>query len=442
MHMRRTRYIRAVIGILSLGGVLLAAPVYAYVAPTINYFYSSPTQILRGQGSTLYYSSSNGSQSITSASITGYGGVGAPGASAVAVYPTNSYTYVFNISDGITPRTANAAVYVTWCTLSASPTATVSGGGSTLTWSSDYISSASITPTVGSVGGSGSYAVYPTVSTTYTGAFVGPAGTYYCTATVTVTSCTMSVSPTSITDGASATLTWTSANASSASINQGIGSVAVSGSRTVTPSVTTTYTGTFTGSPGSTQCSATLTVGASTYETTLTNAVAALKEFSVIGSISKAAGSFVIDHPLDPIGKLLYHSFVESPDAKNLYDGVVTLDSKGEAVVTLPSYFEALNKDFRYQIKSIGTPQPDLHVKEEIVDNAFVIGGGVPDGRVSWQVTGTRRDAYIEANPIVTEVDKGPGQPVMDGEYIFPDGYIRWWSPSRIWGSLTGWLRD
>ena len=65
------------------------------------------------------------------------------------------------------------------------------------------------------------------------------------------------------------------------------------------------------------------------------------------GTIGKGAGSFVIDHPLDPRNKLLYHSFLESPDVKNIYDGVATLDKNGEAVIKLPRYFEALNKDFR-----------------------------------------------------------------------------------------------
>jgi hypothetical protein len=31
---------------------------------------------------------------------------------------------------------------------------------------------------------------------------------------------------------------------------------------------------------------------------------------SVLGALSKGSGTFVIDHPLDPKNKLLYHSFV------------------------------------------------------------------------------------------------------------------------------------
>src|SRR5205085_2241209 len=50
------------------------------------------------------------------------------------------------------------------------------------------------------------------------------------------------------------------------------------------------------------------------------------------GNLTKSSGSFKIDHPLNPANKYLYHSFVESPDMKNIYDGTVTLDEKGEAV--------------------------------------------------------------------------------------------------------------
>ena len=57
----------------------------------------------------------------------------------------------------------------------------------------------------------------------------------------------------------------------------------------------------------------------------------------VNGTLSKNAGSFRIDHPLDPANKYLNHSFVESPDMINVYNGNVTLDAQGEAVVQLPS---------------------------------------------------------------------------------------------------------
>ena len=63
---------------------------------------------------------------------------------------------------------------------------------------------------------------------------------------------------------------------------------------------------------------------------------------TVIGNLFKSGGSFKIDDPIDPANKYLSHSFVESPDMKNVYDGVVTTDANGLAVVTMPHWFEAL----------------------------------------------------------------------------------------------------
>jgi hypothetical protein len=77
-------------------------------------------------------------------------------------------------------------------------------------------------------------------------------------------------------------------------------------------------------------------------------------DLQVTGNLSKGGGSFKIDHPLDPANKYLYHSFVESPDMMNVYNGNIMTDRRGLAVVILPNYFEALNRDFRYQLTVIG----------------------------------------------------------------------------------------
>ncbi|PIR83823.1 hypothetical protein COU18_02450 [Candidatus Kaiserbacteria bacterium CG10_big_fil_rev_8_21_14_0_10_51_14] len=140
---------------------------------------------------------------------------------------------------------------------------------------------------------------------------------------------------------------------------------------------------------------------------------------AISGTLSKGSGTFVIDHPQKPRTHLLYHSFIESPDVKNIYDGITTLDAQGEAFVKLPSYFEALNKDFRYQFFPLDEPMPDLHIKNEVADNQFTIAGGIPGGKISWQITGIRHDPYILANPIIPEVEKGPGEIVGQGECIF-----------------------
>ncbi len=138
----------------------------------------------------------------------------------------------------------------------------------------------------------------------------------------------------------------------------------------------------------------------------------------VTGTLSKGAGSFKIDHPLDPANKYLYHSFVESPDMKNIYDGVALTDSRGMAIVTLPDWFEALNRDFRYQLTAICAPQPNLHIAREVDSNQFVIAGGVPGAKVSWQVTGIRKDAYANAHRIPVEQDKPEKE---RGHYLHPE---------------------
>ena len=71
---------------------------------------------------------------------------------------------------------------------------------------------------------------------------------------------TLSAEPSSIERGKSATLKWSSTNATSASINQGIGAVRTSGSREVFPTQTTTYTVTVKGQGGEASDSATVTV--------------------------------------------------------------------------------------------------------------------------------------------------------------------------------------
>jgi hypothetical protein len=141
---------------------------------------------------------------------------------------------------------------------------------------------------------------------------------------------------------------------------------------------------------------------------------------NVVGTLSKSAGSFKIDHPLDPENKYLYHSFVESPDMKNIYDGVVTLNSNGEGTIQMPEWFGTLNIDFRYQLTAIGAPGPNLYISQELENNEFRIAGGTPGMKVSWQVTGIRNDIYAQKNRIKVEEEKIGEE---RGKYLHPDLY-------------------
>jgi len=141
---------------------------------------------------------------------------------------------------------------------------------------------------------------------------------------------------------------------------------------------------------------------------------------TVTGTLTKPAGSFKIDHPLDPANKYLYHSFVESPDMKNVYDGNVVTDERGFATVTLPDWFEALNRDFRYQLTVLGGGEvwAQARIARKIESNAFVIQTSAPRIEVSWQVTGIRQDAWANAHRIQVEEEKPE---LEQGTYLHPE---------------------
>ncbi len=159
---------------------------------------------------------------------------------------------------------------------------------------------------------------------------------------------------------------------------------------------------------------------------------------SIDGTISKGGGSFKIDHPLDPEDKYLYHSFVESPDMKNIYDGVVTTDERGFATVTLPDWFQALNRDFRYQLTIIGGGDTwaQARIAREIEGGSFVVQTSVGRTKVSWQVTGIRQDAFANANRIPVEEDKPEAE---RGRYLHPEAFGK---PTELSVRKVGLARD
>jgi hypothetical protein len=159
--------------------------------------------------------------------------------------------------------------------------------------------------------------------------------------------------------------------------------------------------------------------GTSTTTSALLMTISGAGNVAITGNLSKASGTFKIDHPLDPENKFLYHSFVESPEMMNVYNGNTETDSEGNSTITLPTYFEALNKDFRYQLTVIGQFAQAI-VMKEINDNKFVIKTDKPNVKVSWQVTGVRKDPFAEKNRVVPEVDKAADE---KGKYLHPEAY-------------------
>jgi hypothetical protein len=161
-------------------------------------------------------------------------------------------------------------------------------------------------------------------------------------------------------------------------------------------------------------------------------------DVDVVGALSKGGGSFKIDHPLDPANKYLYHSFVESPEMKNIYDGNTTTDAQGNAVVSLPEWFETLNRDFRYQLTVIGQFAQAI-VASKILNNQFTIKTDKPNVEVSWQVTGIRQDAWANAHRIQVEVEKPERE---RGHYLYPELYGASEEMGIAWARHPGLMRQ
>ena len=156
-----------------------------------------------------------------------------------------------SITIGIHADSANPPHIVNF---SATPETITAGATSTLTWSSDNAEDCIIEPAIGVVDATGSVSVSPTETTTYTITASGAGGTDRDTVTVSVyqpPTVSLSVFPQTIFFGESVTLSWDSSDAETAIIDQDVGQVAPTGSTTIFPSKTVTFTITVSG-PGGT----------------------------------------------------------------------------------------------------------------------------------------------------------------------------------------------
>jgi len=245
-------------------------------APTCDSFTASPVSGAPGSQRTLTWTTSN----ANTASISqGVGPVSVNG--STFVNPTVNTLYTLTIV-GANNQTANCSVAVTVTAVvptaptcdsfTASPVSGAPGSQRTLTWTTSNANTASISQGVGPVSVNGSTFVNPTVNTLYTLTIVGANNqTANCSVAVTVTAVvptaptcdSFTASPVSGAPGSQRTLTWTTSNANTASISQGVGPVSVNGSTFVNPSVTTTYTLLVSGDNNqTTNCSVTVIVTA------------------------------------------------------------------------------------------------------------------------------------------------------------------------------------
>ncbi len=239
---------------------------------TIQSFAASPATITAGQPTTLTWTTTN----ATAVTITPGGPANLATSGSLNVSPTTTTTYTLTATGNGASATATTTVTVATpaspptITLMATPTTVSAGQFSTLAWQSTGATKVTITPAPEMEDGqqlqlSGTIPVVPTTTTTYTATATGPGGSATAMATVTVTqpapTVTLSAAPASILAGQKATLTWSSQNATSLSIDNGVGKVTVpTGTIDVSPSATSTYTITATGAGGSANATATVTV--------------------------------------------------------------------------------------------------------------------------------------------------------------------------------------
>ena len=227
-----------------------------------NYMSNVPTEVdvdfKMSDGSDSYYwvadvPSSGGAWGSVSGQITAPSG--AVSMTVLHLIQKVGYLEIDNMSvtSGTTPPPPTKPVISSFA---ANPTNVVQGNSSTLSWSVTGATLLSIDQGVGVVTGT-SKNVAPTATTTYTLSAGNSAGTTTATVVVDVTipvapppppppppapTCAISANPQQITQGNSSLLSWTSQNATAASLDNGITLVATSSSKNVSPIATTTYT--------------------------------------------------------------------------------------------------------------------------------------------------------------------------------------------------------
>lgn len=121
---------------------------------------------------------------------------------------------------------------------------------------------------------------------------------------------------------------------------------------------------------------------------------------SFAGSVSKGSGSFRIDHPLKAETHQLVHSFIEGPQADNIYRGKVDLVA-GTAAVNIDTVagmtegtFAALNREIQcFTTNEAGWTA----VKGSVTGNVLTITAqdNTCTDTVSWLVIGERHDQHM-----------------------------------------------
>jgi hypothetical protein len=129
----------------------------------------------------------------------------------------------------------------------------------------------------------------------------------------------------------------------------------------------------------------------------------------VTGTLTLPSITLRVDHPLEPQSKILDLAGMVADEQMIEVSGNALLGPDGRAEIPIPAWFPEAAGTFRYQLTPLGSPAPGLYVAAEIQNGHFEIAGGPAGLKVSWQVTGTRQDAYALAHPFQAEQQKPVG---------------------------------
>ena len=274
--------------------------------PTVS-ITANPTEITGGDSTVLTWTSSY----ADSVSIdNGIGPVVPNGSVTVSPEETTTYTITASGANGTATDSVTVAVTQTLrVRLSAQPQTIMEGEASILSWTSILAESASLDNGIGSVAVNGLLNVSPLQTTTYTITVQGQGSTANSSVTVTVLhrpSVTLTAMPDAIPEGGTTTLSWSSSNAISATIDNGIGSVALSGTMQIRPSANTIYTITVTGDGGLTSsASALVTVHSKPVVNFTANPVEIFQgESSTLSWSCTNADSVSIDNGIGSVGQV------------------------------------------------------------------------------------------------------------------------------------------
>jgi hypothetical protein len=236
------------------GGSTSQIVLVTVLQPPAVTFTTEPDTVMLGEAATLTWSSANADTCVIEPDV---GAVDFSG--SVTVSPTETTTYTLAATGAgvtVTQAVTVTVIYQPAVQIIATPETIDLGNSAVLTWSATHADTCVIEPGIGSVDVSGSVSVSPFATTAYDITATGDGGVATASVTLTVIdpnappTVTITASPGTISQGGSTMLTWTSTNAESAHIDQGVGVVPADGSSVVAPENTTTYTITVTGATG------------------------------------------------------------------------------------------------------------------------------------------------------------------------------------------------